>query len=64
MTLNSSEDQSKYRVWDYPIKEQYTHIYKVIQSSGTVKDGEEGFKRVHDAEDGNFAFIHDASEVR
>ena len=29
LTLNSSGDQSKYRVWDYPIKEQYTHIYKV-----------------------------------
>ena len=64
MTLNSSGDQSKYRVWDYPIKEQYTHIFKVIKNSIPVKNAEEGFQRVHDAEDGNFAFIHDASEVR
>ena len=33
ITLNSSSDQSKYRVWDYPVREQYTHILKV----GTVK---------------------------
>ena len=33
LTLNSSSagDQSKYRVWDYPIKEQYTSIYKVTK---------------------------------
>ena len=29
ITLNSSSDQSKYRVWDYPVREQYTHILKV-----------------------------------
>ena len=29
MTLSSDTDQSRYRVWDYPIKEQYTHIFKV-----------------------------------
>lgn len=29
MTLSSDTDQSRYRVWDYPIKEQYTHIMKV-----------------------------------
>ena len=30
ITLNSSSDQSKYRVWDYPVREQYTHILKVM----------------------------------
>ena len=30
ITLNSSSDQSKYRVWDYPVREQYTHILKVL----------------------------------
>lgn len=29
ITLNSSSDESKYRVWDYPVREQYTHILKV-----------------------------------
>jgi hypothetical protein len=34
LTLTSSSigDQSKYRVWDYPIKEQYTSIYKVSRT--------------------------------
>jgi len=65
LTLNSSVgDQSKYRVWDYPIKEQYTSIYKVINKTGMVDTSEEGFQRVLDNTDGNFAFIHDASEVK
>ena len=33
MTLSSDTDQSRYRVWDYPIKEQYTHIFKVTSIS-------------------------------
>ena len=33
ITLNSSSDQSKYRVWDYPVREQYTHILKVSNSN-------------------------------
>jgi len=65
LTLNSSVgDQSKYRVWDYPIKEQYTSIYKVIKKTGMVSSSEEGFERVLDNTEGNFAFIHDASEVK
>ena len=79
LTLNSSGDQSKYRVWDYPIKEQYTSIYKVapgnsspeycdilqvIQTSGMVNTSEAGFRRVLDDTNGTFAFVHDASEVR
>ena len=31
MTLSSDGDQSRFRVWDYPIKEQYTHIFKVLR---------------------------------
>lgn len=50
-------------MWDYPIKEQYTHIFKTIKASGLVDSSEKGFKRVLDDEDGTFAFIHDASEV-
>jgi len=64
LTLNSSGDQSKYRVWDYPIKEQYTHIYQVIQNSGMVNSSEEGFQKVLDNTNGEFAFVHDASEIR
>ncbi|XP_042887113.1 ionotropic receptor 25a-like isoform X1 [Penaeus japonicus] len=64
LTLNSTSDQSKYRVWDYPIKEQYTHILQVIEETGPVSRAQEGFQKVLDNEDGEFAFIHDASEIR
>ena len=49
-------------MWDYPIREQYTNIYRVIQTSGMVNTAQEGFQRVLDDEKGTFAFIHDASE--
>jgi len=64
MTLSSNADQARYRVWDYPIKEQYTHIYKTIKASGMMRSAGEGFQKVLDTEDGTFAFIHDASQVR
>jgi ionotropic glutamate receptor len=63
MTLSSNADQSRYRVWDYPIKEQYTHIFKTIGASGMVRSSSEGFQKVLEAEDATFAFIHDASQV-
>ncbi|KAA0202204.1 Ionotropic receptor 8a [Hyalella azteca] len=64
LTLNSTTDQSKYRVWDYPIKEQYTHILQVIEDTGPVATAEEAFKMVLDNTDGEFAFIHDAAQIR
>ena len=60
----STSDQSKYRVWDYPVREQYTHILKVIESSGMLQHPEDGFEKVEASEMGQFAFIHDAAEVR
>lgn len=64
ITLNSTADQTRYRVWDYPVREQYTHILKVINQNTPVDNPEEGFEQVEEATDGDFAFIHDASEVR
>ncbi|XP_076046032.1 ionotropic receptor 8a isoform X2 [Oratosquilla oratoria] len=64
LTLNSTSDQSKYRVWDYPIKEQYTHILQVIEDSKPVLTASEGLARVEANDKGEFAFIHDASEIR
>jgi len=46
ITLNSTSDQVEYRVWDYPIKEQYGHILQAITQVGPVKTTEEGFKKV------------------
>ena len=49
---------------DYPIREQYTNLYKVIQNTGMVNSSEEGFQRVLANLTGEFAFIYDASEVK
>jgi hypothetical protein len=44
--LNSTSDQIEYRVWDYPIKEQYGHILQAITQVGPVNTTEEGFMKV------------------
>ena len=64
ITLNRSSDQSKYRVWDYPVKEQYTHILKMIEESKPIESAIEGYEKVEASHEGLFAFIHDASEVK
>ena len=64
LTLNSSGNPAKYRVWDYPIREQYTHILKVIQDTGPVKSTAAGFKNVLDHPNADYAFIHDAARIR
>ena len=51
-------------MWDYPVKEQYTHILRVIEQTGPVELPRHGFEKVLAHTEGNFAFIHDASEVR
>ena len=62
--FRQNSDQSKYRVWDYPVKEQYTHILKMIEESGPVETPQLGYSKVEAAFEGEFAFIHDAAEVR
>ena len=44
ITLNSSSDQSKYRVWDYPVREQYTHILKVLYMYNLNPTSKTGFR--------------------
>ncbi|XP_075156259.1 ionotropic receptor 8a isoform X2 [Haematobia irritans] len=51
-------------VWDYPIKEQYGRILIAINSSMPVKDAEEGFRKVNERENADYAFIHDSSEIK
>ena len=58
--LVNRKDQSKYRVWDYPVKEQYTHILKMIEESGPVETPHFGCSKVEAAFEGEFAFINDA----
>ncbi|EZA57395.1 ObirIr8a [Ooceraea biroi] len=64
ITLNSTSDQVEYRVWDYPIKEQYGHILQALTQVGPVKTTEEGFQKVIESEKAEFAFIHDSSEIK
>nr|WJJ63357.1 ionotropic receptor 8a [Pachyrhinus yasumatsui] len=64
LTLNASTDDTRYRVWDYPIREQYGHILLAINDSNPVANATEGFRIVDEHLDADFAFIHDSSEIR
>nr|CAH7732582.1 unnamed protein product [Callosobruchus chinensis] len=64
LTLNASTDDTRYRVWDYPIREQYGHILLAINDSDPVADAEEGFRNVEMHLDADYAFIHDSSEIK
>ncbi|XP_066256016.1 ionotropic receptor 25a [Euwallacea similis] len=64
LTLNASTDDTRYRVWDYPIREQYGHILLAINDSNPVDNATEGFRITDEHLDADFAFIHDSSEIR
>ncbi|XP_023311227.1 ionotropic receptor 25a [Anoplophora glabripennis] len=64
LTLNASTDDTRYRVWDYPIKEQYGHILLAINDSNPVATPEAGFRNVNEHLDADYAFIHDSSEIK
>ncbi|CAH1991558.1 unnamed protein product [Acanthoscelides obtectus] len=64
LTLNASTDDTRYRVWDYPIREQYGHILLAINDSDPVVNAQEGFRNVQKHLDADYAFIHDSSEIK
>ena len=64
LSLNASEDAAKFRVWDYPIKEQWTQIYHAMQETGPVNSAYDGFKKVRESLKGEFALIHDAAQIK
>ncbi|ETN66475.1 glutamate receptor, ionotropic, invertebrate [Anopheles darlingi] len=64
LTLRSGNDQAQYRVWDYPIREQYINILAAIESAGPVATAADGFGRVNERLDADFAFIHDSAEIK
>nr|AQN78506.1 ionotropic receptor 8a [Meteorus pulchricornis] len=64
ITLNSTSDEVEYRVWDYPIKEQYGRILLIISTVGPVQNVSEGFSKVIESKNAEFAFIHDSSEIK
>lgn len=62
-----SAARSLYRrpsVWEYPIKEQYGNILLSINDSMPVKSAEEGYRKVNEALNADFAFMHDAAEIK
>ena len=63
LTLSAGADRSKYKVWDYPIKEKYSHILSNVMKEGIAKTREEGYQKVLDTQDGTFAFIDEAARV-
>ncbi len=45
LTLTGAESEAiRYRIWDYPIKEQYTKMLETIENSGPVQSAKEGFQ--------------------
>lgn len=64
ITLNATKDQAKYRVWDYPIREQYGQILRSINGSNPVANVDEGFYNVNNHPNADYAFIHDSAEIK
>ncbi|KAJ1521276.1 hypothetical protein ONE63_002957 [Megalurothrips usitatus] len=64
ITLNASSDDTQYRVWDYPIKEQYGHILLAIERAGMLPNASAGFQKVLESEDAEYALIHNAAHIR
>ena len=63
LTLSPDADRAKYKVWDYPIKEKYSHMLETCKKNGMVKTREEGYQKVLDTLDGTFAFIDESARV-
>lgn len=53
-----------HRIWDYPVKEQYASILMSIENTKPLPNASEGFRIVNERETNDFAFIHDANEIK
>lgn len=59
MSLNesmSARERSKLAVWDYPVSDKFTNIWRFMQESKLPKTAEEAISRVMNSGKG-FAFI-------
>lgn len=56
--------QFPHRIWDYPVKEQYASILMSIDNAEPLPNASEGFRIVSETETNDFAFIHDANEIK
>ncbi|KHJ95646.1 hypothetical protein OESDEN_04406 [Oesophagostomum dentatum] len=66
MSLNESmspKDRARLAVWEYPVSDKYTNMWRYMQESKLPNNMEEAVQRVLTSEDG-FAFIGDATEIK
>lgn len=47
IALNQTNNRKDFRVWDYPIKEEYGQILAAIERTGTVPDRHVGYQMVN-----------------
>lgn len=59
MVLSSSN-----RIWDYPVAEKYSSILMAIDRAEPLSDASQGFQIVNQKDTNDFAFIHDANEIK
>lgn len=68
VSLNDSlsvVERSKLAVWDFPIQNKYTKIWKAINDAGMPDNISEAIERVRASEShSGFAFLDDATDVR
>ncbi|CAJ0607011.1 unnamed protein product [Cylicocyclus nassatus] len=66
MSLNESlspMDRARLAVWDYPVSDKFTNMWRYMQESRLPNNMDEAIQRVLTSEEG-FAFIGDATEIR
>lgn len=63
-SISSDMKFSFLRIWDYPVKEQYSSILTSIENAQPLPNASEGFRLVNDQHNSNFAFIHDSREIK
>lgn len=51
-------------MWDYPVKEQYGSILMAIDGANPLTSASDGFGIVNERLTNDFAFIHDANEIK
>ncbi|XP_074657321.1 ionotropic receptor 25a-like [Tubulanus polymorphus] len=59
----TASELAKYAVWEYPLGEKYTDIWKVMNRTGFVKSSEEGMRLVKESK-GKFAFLTESPIVK
>ncbi|KAH7676143.1 CRE-GLR-7 protein [Aphelenchoides avenae] len=68
MSLNESmslRERSRLAIWDYPVADKYTNMWRFMQESKLPNSIDEAIQRVLDSPDGKgFAFIGDAMEIK